>query len=420
MDAVTIAVHWHDENKPIYSLDLQPTTAENRIPRLATGGGDNNVRIWKLVDNSVEYLSTLRKHTQAVNVVRFNSNGDVLATAGDDGFVFLWTKSDTLVKELGDEEDEDMKESWQCVGNITIGNELVDICWCGNYLAVGSMDNTLRVYHVVENGKKLTGKPVHTLENNDHFIQGVSFSNDYLFTQSADRSIVAYKLGDNGSLSLLHKFQKLGGTQMYQSENLQSFFRRLCCSPEGSLLVTPAGLDENGSNCVYIYSIANLQTGPVIKISGFIKPAIIVSFNPKLFKSLSESSVLPYKLIFAIGTLDSIVIYSTDDEFKPLGQVSNIHYQAITDLAWDENGTKLLVSSMDGFCSVVNFEANTFGSLYDGPLGDNLHREKVPPVKEQHQASSTSSSPPKKQAPTIDTFFKDTKGKKRITPTLIS
>ena len=411
MDAVTIAVHWHDENKPIYSLQLQPNAAEHGIPRLATGGGDNNVRIWKFVDNSVEYLSTLKKHTQAVNVVRFNSKGDVLATAGDDGFVFLWTKSDTIIKDFGDEEDDDIKESWQCVGNITIGNELVDICWCDDYLAVGSMDNTLRVYHIVENGKKLVGKPVHTSENNDHFIQGVAFSNRYLFTQSADRSIISYKFDDSGAISLLHKFQKLGGTQMYQSENLQSFFRRLACSPDGSLMITPAGLDEDGSNCVYVYSIANLQAGPVIRLSGFIKPAIIVSFNPKLY-TLGEALILPYKLIFAIGTLDSIVIYSTDNNLKPLGQISNIHYQAITDLAWDENGTKLLVSSMDGFCSVVNFESDAFGPLYDGPKTSN-------PEKVQLQATETPPTPQKKQAPTIDTFFKDKKGKKRITPTLI-
>ncbi|KAI5970272.1 CAC2 [Candida margitis] len=416
MDAVTIAVHWHDENKPIYSLDLQPKMAQSQISRLVTGGGDNNVRIWKFVDNTVEYLSTLRKHTQAVNVVRFNSKGDVLATAGDDGFVFLWTKSDTIIKDLGDEDDEDMKESWQCVGNITIGNELVDLCWCNDYLAIGSMDNILRVYHVVENGKKLVGKPIHTSENNDHFIQGVAFSNHYLFTQSADRSIVSYKFDDDGSLSLLHKFQKLGSTQMYQSENLQSFFRRLSCSPDGSLLITPAGLDENGSNCVYIYSIANLHNGPVIRIGGFIKPAIIVSFNPKLYKSSSESSLLPYKSIFAIGTLDSIVVYSTDDNFKPLGQVSNIHYQAITDLTWDENGSKLLVSSMDGFCSVINFEGDVFGPLYENPIVDNSHSEKLQPQSN----TASQSPPPKKQAPTIDTFFKDKKGKKRITPTLIS
>lgn len=414
MNAITIAVHWHDENKPIYSLDLQPNTTQHQISRLATGGGDNNVRIWKFVDDSVEYLSTLRKHTQAVNVVRFNSKGDVLATAGDDGFVFLWSKSDTIIKDLGDEEDEDMKESWQCIGNITIGNELVDICWCDGYLAIGSMDNTLRVYHIVENGKKLVGRLVHTSENNDHFIQGVAFSKRYLFTQSADRSIVSYKFDDDGSLSLLHKFQKLGGTQMYQSENLQSFFRRLSCSPDGSLLITPAGLDEDGSNCVYIYSIANLQSGPVIRISGFIKPAIIVSFNPKLYKLLSETLVLPYKLIFAIGTLDSIVIYSTDNNFKPLGQVSNIHYQAITDLTWDENGQKLLVGSMDGFCSVVNFEADIFGPLYDSPMVENLHSDKV-----HLETTATPPSPPKKPTPTIDTFFKDKKGKKRITPTLV-
>lgn len=60
-----------------------------------------------------------------------------------------------------------------------------------------------------------------------------------------------------------------GSFRLYHDENLVSFFRRLSFSPDGALLITPAGLnksidtvtptidiDDNGeelSNCAYIY-----------------------------------------------------------------------------------------------------------------------------------------------------------------------
>ncbi|KAI5964276.1 CAC2 [Candida pseudojiufengensis] len=419
MDATTIAVHWHDENKPIYSVDFQPTKDQSKSLRLATAGGDNNVRIWKVIENSVEYLSTLIKHTQAVNVVRFNPRGDLIATAGDDGHIFLWKKSETIIKDLTNENDDELKESWQVVGNITIGTELVDLCWCeNNFIAVGSMDNVLRIFRIREKeSTKYTGTLIKTFEDNDHILQGVTYSNKYLFTQSADRTVTIYKF-EGEDISKVQKFQKIGNLQMYQPENLQSFFRRLKASPDGSLLVTPAGLDETTSHCVYIYSINNLPSGPIARLTGFTKPAVAISFSPVKYNSPS----LPYSMIFAVATLDSVLIYSTEDDFKPLGQVSNLHYQAISDLVWDKDGSRLIIGSIDGFCSIVNFNEGAFNTPITEviQLDDSISTKT--PLKE---STNTKASPTKANTPTIDSFFnntkqkKDKKEKKRITPTLI-
>ncbi|CAG8766232.1 10932_t:CDS:2, partial [Acaulospora morrowiae] len=51
--------------------------------------------IWKLAKNQkalphVAYLSMLKRHTAPVNVVRFSPNGELLASAGDDGVICLW------------------------------------------------------------------------------------------------------------------------------------------------------------------------------------------------------------------------------------------------------------------------------------------------------------------------------------------
>ena len=94
MKSTPLIINWHDSNAPIYSADFQ--TGEGG--RLATAGGDNNVRVcflqagvrettltfrklWRLdsdgEDRKIDYLATLAKHTQAVNCVRWAPKGEV-------------------------------------------------------------------------------------------------------------------------------------------------------------------------------------------------------------------------------------------------------------------------------------------------------------------------------------------------------
>ena len=75
MKATPLIINWHDQNAPVYSAHFEP----NGKGRLATAGGDNHVRIWQVdcsgPERKVVYLSTLSKHNQAVNVVRWAPKG---------------------------------------------------------------------------------------------------------------------------------------------------------------------------------------------------------------------------------------------------------------------------------------------------------------------------------------------------------
>ena len=50
----------------------------------------------------------------------------------------------------------------------------------------------------------------------------------------------------------------------------------------------------------------------------------------------------------------------------PPGASTNIHYTGLTDLTWSPCGTVLVVSSSDGFCSIVTFSAGELGELLPG------------------------------------------------------
>jgi len=94
------------------------------------------------------------------------------------------------------------------------------------------------------------------------------------------------------------------------------------------------------------------------------KASVCSRFCPILFKKdfnnkNTELLDLEYKMVFAVGTLDSIYIYDTQS-IIPRSIITNIHCQPITDLSW--NGSSLLAaSSSDGYITFVIFDKNELG-----------------------------------------------------------
>lgn len=84
--------------------------------------------------------------------------------------------------------------------------------------------------------------------------------------------------------------------------------------------------------------------------------------------------VLPYRMIFAVATRSSVVLYDTQ-QIAPFAVISNIHYTRLTDLTWSQDGRILAVSSTDGFCSLVSFEANELGTEYVKEESDEENME---------------------------------------------
>ncbi|KAF2103045.1 WD40 repeat-like protein [Rhizodiscina lignyota] len=194
MKAAPLLVSWHNDSQPIYSAHFEP----HGKGRLATGGGDGNVRLWKIDtsgdDRNPTYLSTLVKHTQAVNVVRWCPRGELLGSAGDDGNVLLWVPSENQAHHsaFGEDGPED-KETWRVKHMCrSFGSEIYDMAWSpdGVFFITGSMDNIARIYNAQ------TGQTVRQIAEHNHYVQGVAWDplNEFVATQSSDRSVHIYTL----------------------------------------------------------------------------------------------------------------------------------------------------------------------------------------------------------------------------------
>ncbi|KAK5104776.1 Chromatin assembly factor 1 subunit [Lithohypha guttulata] len=211
MKAAPLLISWHEDSLPIYSVHFDP----HGKGRLATAGADNNIRLWKLErdgeDAKVSFLSTLVRHTQTVNVARFCPKGEMLASAGDDGNVILWTPSDAPMLGMGEDHADD-KEHWRikttCRTNT--GAEIYDLAWSpdGRYFITGAMDNTARIID------SHSGNTIRAIAEHNHYIQGVAWDplNEFVATQSSDRTVHIYalKLKDGScTLSTHGKFNKM-------------------------------------------------------------------------------------------------------------------------------------------------------------------------------------------------------------------
>jgi chromatin assembly factor 1 subunit B len=249
--------------------------------------------------------------------------------------------------------------------------------------------------------------------------------------------------------------------------NCESFFRRLSWTADGAFLVTPAALwhanghaeqdnassdDEHSSSSptfsTYLFARHKFEE-PYRVLAGLDKPSVVVRPNPVLFElpaaaidgakenqSPSDSdgnngdrtpckSGLPYRSIFAVLTLDSVLIYDTY-HVHPLSVMQGLHYAGLTDCCWSQDGMNLLVCSSDGYITIVNFSEGELGTRYSPPKNaavesspSNTFEPETLPLPPPADAVSL---PPCESGPANVLMAPPPKRAKkmRITPTLVS
>ncbi|KAL5220525.1 hypothetical protein ABZP36_025238 [Zizania latifolia] len=374
----TVQINWHDQ-QPVLTLDFHPVSG-----RLATGGSDHDVKIWVIASDdsgkklpTATYHSSLSSHSSAVNVLRFSPSGENLASGADGGGIILWKLHST-----------DDGESWKVHKSFLFHHkDVLDLQWSKNgaFLVSASVDNSCIVWDANK------GVVQQKLDGHLHYVQGVAWDplGQYIASLSSDRTCRIYANKPQGKSKNTEKMnfvcqhtlvkaehqnhdesKPTAKAHLFHDETLPSFFRRLAWSPDGSFLVLPAGLRKYSSeviNTAYIMSRRDLSR-PAIQLPGASKAIVAVRFCPILFRLRGSQSdgffKLPYRVIFAVATLDSLYVYDTES-VAPILIHAGLHYAAITDIAWSSDAKYLAVSSRDCFCTIIEFENEELGQPHN-------------------------------------------------------
>ncbi|RZF48302.1 hypothetical protein LSTR_LSTR010265 [Laodelphax striatellus] len=394
-------ISWHNKD-PVLSIDLQPRKEGEHFYRLASGGTDSHILIWHVTEQEcgipiLECAADLTRHQKAVNVVRFSPTGEFLASGDDESAIIIWKqKSDCDLPQFpGDGEEQ--KEQWLMVKTLRGHLEDVyDLSWSPDEanLISGSVDNTALVWDV----KK--GHMLYILRDHKSFVQGVAWDplGQYVATNSSDRTCRVFSTATRKLVSRISKAVLPNAEQtdakpvhLFHDDTLKSFFRRLSFTPCGSLLIVPSGVIEEPKliNTTLIFTRNNLAK-PVAYLPSNQQYSVAVRCCPQLFALLETSGgapadappqasvfALPYRVVFAIATQSSVILYDTQ-HMAPFAYVANIHYTRLTDLAWSSDGRLLVVSSSDGYCSLISFADGELGEVYVPPSKETSNAENKP------------------------------------------
>ncbi|XP_073767896.1 chromatin assembly factor 1 subunit B isoform X1 [Danio rerio] len=223
----------------------------------------------------------------------------------------------------------------------------------------------------------------------------------------------------------LFAFVQVKNYRMFHDDSMRSFFRRLTFTPDGSFLLAPAGCveaGENVTNTTYVFSRKSFKR-PIAHLPCPSKATLAVRCSPVYFelrtkraeddslKPVANTFNLPYRLVFAVASEDSIFFYDTQQTL-PFGYVSNIHYHTLSDLSWSRDGSFLAVSSTDGYCSFISFDEGELGT----PLKEKPPLEMVTPSSTNEKkgkralANGRTASPVPRQANTPAAQDKEKEG----------
>ncbi|BES93583.1 Chromatin assembly factor 1 subunit [Nesidiocoris tenuis] len=384
MKCIIPEISWHNRD-PVLSVDIQTSGIEPEFYRLVSGGTDSHVLIWHVTKKKdgvleLECVCDLTRHQKAVNAVKFSPDGKFLASADDESHIIIWKRGEkTDVPDLdGDSSVSNVEnvEHWVQV-KVLRGHleDIYDLYWSPDslYLASGSVDNTCIVWDV-EKGKRLS-----ILADAKNFIQGVCWDplNKHVATISSDGKCRIYNAKTHKLTFSTGRCRPPGAKaddkaiKLFQDDTLRTYFRRLQFSPDGQLLTVPAGIIEsdesNGArqNVTWLFTRKQLNRCALYYPHGR-EPSMVTRWCPLKFKlrpDVKPIIALPYRMILAVATRSSIIIYDSQCAV-PIGLVSNIHYTKLTDLTWSADATILIASSTDGYCSVVTFAAGELGEVY--------------------------------------------------------
>lgn len=163
-----------------------------------------------------------------------------------------------------------------------------------------------------------------------------------------------------------------------------------------SCLVPPKLIDVN---CAYIFATSGSKLDRPLSILPIYndQEVIAISVCPSLFPS--NSSVAPYRMLFALITKTSLFFYDQLST-EPFAYARRIHLLSLTDGSWSHDGRLFVASSEDGYLTFVTFTDQCLGGA-PLPNSEQLLDEMMSNALAANTTTSgTSGTPTQSSAPT--------------------
>lgn len=443
-----------------------------------------------------------KEHTHYVQGVAFDPLGVYLASQGSDRTVRVWQRKRGGGGTNGKNSKNDAKKKVLAVmdGNANESGEMASTNAATATVAVGNSGgdgprNNSHLNTQILSGKFEVGKAKTIKYRNVNSNNSNNSTNGNNGNNNAPNSIGN---DENNNNTPATKKRYLFADE----SSVESFFRRLSWTKDGAFLITPASLWHSTTKPNHLDTSSSSSTNhsdeqhaalgvptfatylfarhqydrPYKVLSGLDKPSVVIRPNPILFQlpkdveldlkenmkqstaaavstttnttsssNRSETENIPYRSIFAVLTIDAILIYDTYHT-RPLSIARGLHYAGLTDCSWTSDGRNLIVCSTDGYVSILSFAEGELGQAYSGPINvtntsttlltttaaismpsNNSNNRQSSPSPSQQPLPSTSSLPPCEPGqsasiaePPSKKVRVDKKEKKRIAPTLLS
>ena len=409
-----VEIIWHGsevgasfEQHGVMSCDFHP-----REDRLATGGGDDTVRVWnfdraqgtsavsarlahEVASTEVAKIFTLAAAIEVGSVclsVKWSPRGTLLATAHANDEIHLFHKDETggSASAAAAAAAAEGLEYWSRYRKLRgHASDVTDVAFSpdARYLISSDGEGVVMVHDILQGSVHHTVKGAH-----DPSCHGVSWDPLNLIATSFgnDQRLKWYQVqpakpGKRSSLALNEKRtnDKLDGGTMFKREHGAHSSRRTSWSPDGALCAVPYGWlgkeDKGFHECFFVFGRNDLTKPLFAQAIGPEKSGTTVlgvSFAPCLFapavvadeaggaggspdRSVAAASggawgPAEYRYAVAAWTYDCVFVYTSDADAR-FAALTDLHMDRITDVAWTPDARFLAVSSLDFYVSLAAF-----------------------------------------------------------------
>lgn len=335
-------------------------------------------------------LCTLSAHTgSSVLAVRFSTNGQYLASAGDDAAVCIYTLASNSSATTNGNLDSSL-EHWT---RIKLGRghalDVVGLAWApdDSHLVSCSLDSNAPIIvwkltdlasshhrpthsNVLMNPYKILGKGIHTST-----VKGVTFdpAGTYLASSGDDPSVCVWRAHDDWGLE--KRIDSNSGIFRRWNENdshalsSQSLFRRLSWSTDGAYICSTNAVVKNKhvastiSREGWAVSSAKSTASGAANLVGHKQPVVVCRHCPLLLDARADGEngddeEPEYATLLALGDKRGFVTVWSTRRSRPVFKIQCSETRCtVTDLAWGRvnDNVMLLVSLLDGQVVALKF-----------------------------------------------------------------